>query len=554
MLLIVLSAVNVFSAKPMAIAVCEANQTTGVCATTSPFWKFDMVIQEQNMLETLQNYNVCGDGIKLLTVTQGNTELSNDWITTLDDCDAVGTILIGNIKAAANNATHIQINALQGKSSGAKAEVGCSECGSGACDAAYDCQQCCMNLGCKATPSYHICNNVGHTVTYGATKDVQYSELNVTYDLVNVTMWNGTANVTEETNVSSLNEFFVIEPFEISIDTTTVPTADGDAVLTVVTGLTAPPVVLVDGETCNGNCADMMFNVTTTELGVNVTNFSVYTFSANSNVFAVYQPTASCISNANGVYYGCSGRYGIGVNWTELYAAEYSPLETILNVGWFDHDKVILSGSNEWYVSMQADSDVASYVDGMTNILGRVKGQSHHDSLMNGSYTNGLVIDSAYSTVTYETGVGNSIDMGAVLDMSVDVLVSDDPFNLLNGLIAVDSGSYSTLDKPAHIKFKQVSHSNPRLLRNGVECPGSVCSGVVFDSVAATLEADVTGFSNFSYGGYNATYDGADLQPIVVDGLGTIGAETVDWIDLIIISLVVVFVVGFFVIKIGKFK
>jgi hypothetical protein len=44
--------------------------------------------------------------------------------------------------------------------------------------------------------------------------------------------------------------------------------------------------------------------------------------------------------------------------------------------------------------------------------------------------------------------------------------------------------------------------------------------------------------------GYGATYDKGDFQDIVVDGLGTAGAETVYWLDILVLLMVVGLVAG----------
>jgi hypothetical protein len=44
--------------------------------------------------------------------------------------------------------------------------------------------------------------------------------------------------------------------------------------------------------------------------------------------------------------------------------------------------------------------------------------------------------------------------------------------------------------------------------------------------------------------GYAASYDKGDFQNIVVDGLGTAGAETVDWLDIVVLLVILGFLVG----------
>jgi len=46
-------------------------------------------------------------------------------------------------------------------------------------------------------------------------------------------------------------------------------------------------------------------------------------------------------------------------------------------------------------------------------------------------------------------------------------------------------------------------------------------------------------------------YAKTDLQPIVVDGLGTVGASIVEWLDLIVLLVVLGFIIGIFV-KLGN--
>jgi hypothetical protein len=49
-------------------------------------------------------------------------------------------------------------------------------------------------------------------------------------------------------------------------------------------------------------------------------------------------------------------------------------------------------------------------------------------------------------------------------------------------------------------------------------------------------------------------YDKADFQAIVVDGLGTTGASVVEWLDLIVLLIVLGFIIGIFVKLASLFK
>ena len=66
----------------------------------------------------------------------------------------------------------------------------------------------------------------------------------------------------------------------------------------------------------------------------------------------------------------------------------------------------------------------------------------------------------------------------------------------------------------------------------------------------------VEAFRNGRNGGSNMAYTGngytkADFQDIVVDGMGTVGASLVEWLDLIVLLIVLGFIIGIFV-KLGN--
>jgi hypothetical protein len=50
---------------------------------------------------------------------------------------------------------------------------------------------------------------------------------------------------------------------------------------------------------------------------------------------------------------------------------------------------------------------------------------------------------------------------------------------------------------------------------------------------------------------YNYTYDKSDFKNIIVDGLGITGAAVVEWLDLIVLLIVLGFLIGIFV-KLGN--
>jgi len=50
---------------------------------------------------------------------------------------------------------------------------------------------------------------------------------------------------------------------------------------------------------------------------------------------------------------------------------------------------------------------------------------------------------------------------------------------------------------------------------------------------------------------YNYSYTKADFKNIVVDGMGVTGAAVVEWLDLIVLLIVLGFILGIFV-KLGS--
>lgn len=50
---------------------------------------------------------------------------------------------------------------------------------------------------------------------------------------------------------------------------------------------------------------------------------------------------------------------------------------------------------------------------------------------------------------------------------------------------------------------------------------------------------------------YTATYNKEDFKKIVVDGMGVTGASIVEWLDLIVLLVVLGFIIGIFV-KLGS--
>jgi len=71
-------------------------------------------------------------------------------------------------------------------------------------------------------------------------------------------------------------------------------------------------------------------------------------------------------------------------------------------------------------------------------------------------------------------------------------------YNVIIGheFIFVNVTNLSNLDKSARLWFYNLNYANPRVLKDGVLCPDSVCSNKLYS--LGTLRVDVTDFSNYS--------------------------------------------------------
>jgi hypothetical protein len=76
------------------------------------------------------------------------------------------------------------------------------------------------------------------------------------------------------------------------------------------------------------------------------------------------------------------------------------------------------------------------------------------------------------------------------------VTVLDSNIIIGHEFIFVNATNLSNLDKSARLWFYNLNYANPRVLKEGVICPDSVCSNEVYSS--GTLRVDVTGFSNYT--------------------------------------------------------
>lgn len=482
LMLSILSATTVMAGayKTPKYALCYDNQTTGICnSTTSKFIVMPFANDINYCIGLAEGTWANEDSVQV--VSMGNVQ---GWDYCRDNL--YGTILDSFIngryksQSGTQNSTHMKLSEIKGTND--------------------------------------------NKVVYDTEITITLSELNITYTEENVTYWNGTANVTELKNVSSSNVFANITEDMIDVNVDVITTADEPAIVTFETNQSIPPVVLKDGAMCNSHCENTTFNITTGELGFHVTNFSTYETSSNSNVFAVYEPTkASCEEVFIGIYSGCTGRYGLAINMS--YVASLGEDDACSGVygnwdGIPSNTKVIVSGSNEYMTAV--DIVDGYYCDSLflgtpAYRLGRIKGQAHHNALMNGTTTTSLVIDSPHAMIEYDAS--SEVNMSQVLDMAVDTIIANDPFQLADELISVDDTNYPTLDKSARITFKNVESGTATILKDGSPCPSNVCTDTNYNNQEETLSTDVTGFSTYTLG---SAYTEDDVAPAFFDITGKV--------------------------------
>ncbi|MCR4284950.1 MAG: hypothetical protein NUV97_02800 [archaeon] len=80
-------------------------------------------------------------------------------------------------------------------------------------------------------------------------------------------------------------------------------------------------------------------------------------------------------------------------------------------------------------------------------------------------------------------------------DFAVNI---NDNVIILNNFISVDSTALPNFNKSALITMYNLTHSNPRILRDDVVCPSTICSGKSYNSDTGTLTFSVTQFSKYS--------------------------------------------------------
>jgi hypothetical protein len=152
------------------------------------------------------------------------------------------------------------------------------------------------------------------------------------------------------------------------------------------------------------------------------------------------------------------------------------------------------------------------------------------------------ITDMVIKSVYYDTEVsfvGESINATAINATTIVVSGRE---------VTINSTAIPELNKSAKITMGRIANGW-HIYKDGKDCNAPQCTNVVYNKDTETLSFDVQGFSTY----YVGTYKKEDLPNIVVDGIGTFMAAIVSYLDLIVIT-VVLLVGGYIIIKYSEGK
>ena len=96
----------------------------------------------------------------------------------------------------------------------------------------------------------------------------------------------------------------------------------------------------------------------------------------------------------------------------------------------------------------------------------------------------------SYGKIIFQESVDLTLDK---VNWTVDL---DSNVNISRNYIEIDTDKLTSLEKQAVIYLYNLTFSNPRIMRNGAVCPGSICQEIDYSS--GTLIFTVTSFTNYS--------------------------------------------------------
>ncbi|MFH1608194.1 MAG: hypothetical protein ABIA78_03600, partial [archaeon] len=152
----------------------------------------------------------------------------------------------------------------------------------------------------------------------------------------------------------------------------------------------------------------------------------------------------------------------------------------------------LVAGAYNWYVNC---TDAVNNINkSATRKVSVVKVVTFSGATTNLSAVSNI---SAVPNLTIEAPEYGKLNFTDVVDLSngsdIDTFV-----NVSFNRIEINSSALPALDKPARLALYNLTFSDPRVLKDGVECSASVCTEVGY--TGGIFEFDVTGFSVYSAG------------------------------------------------------
>jgi hypothetical protein len=97
-----------------------------------------------------------------------------------------------------------------------------------------------------------------------------------------------------------------------------------------------------------------------------------------------------------------------------------------------------------------------------------------------------------YGTIIF----AENISINSSLDLDSAITISDN-------LISLDPALLPELNKPAILYFQNINFTDPKPLRNGVDCPETICTEISYDNTTGIYVFSVTGWSSYSVAEYS---------------------------------------------------
>ncbi|VVB83423.1 Uncharacterised protein [uncultured archaeon] len=153
-----------------------------------------------------------------------------------------------------------------------------------------------------------------------------------------------------------------------------------------------------------------------------------------------------------------------------------------------------LGAENSTNVTFSVDSARFKIID--FNWTGLTKGNSKNFTILSyeeiQNISNLTLENTNYGKIKFNEDI-NLTDDSDFSDNQVDL---DDNINISKNRIEINSTSLPNLNKSATLSLYELTFTNPRILRNGIVCPSSICTKESY--AGGILTFNITGFSVYS--------------------------------------------------------